>query len=248
MTYLSQQPRSSRRRRRKFTSVTLDIVRHHLLIVVHNDDSITGVVQHDLRMNYSRDQGQRLGGTSQSSDYQHGPTLSTSPIEKSRFRRSETSNQQRSTSSNFQSTGTSFAPLISPFGMADRTRTPTRASTFDDTDNLHRNSNMAGQSDYSHHARSEDMNHGTSSRNINSNYGGRDPGPSPAFLNSSRPGTPGSSGLQQLQPQSHASSSGHSEHSERRLSTASLSSETVAKGKSVPSPSTSTATSVASSS
>lgn len=196
-------------------------------------------------MNYPRDQGQRLGGTSHSSNYQHGPTISTSTIDKSRFRRSETSNQQQQrTNHNIQSTGPYSAPLTSPSRIPDRTRTPTRASTVGSTDNLHRN-NMASQSDYGHHTRSEDLNHGASGRNINNNYVGRDPGPSPAFLNSSRPTTPGSSSQQQQQYQ--ASSSGHSEHSERRLSTGSHSSESSATGKSAVQSSTSAATSVASS-
>jgi hypothetical protein len=230
-------------------NVALDIVKHPWLIVNHSDDNSTGGVQPHFRMNYPRDQGQRLGGTSHSSNYQHGPALSTSPIEKSRFRRPETSNQQQLRAHNStQPIGPYSSPAPGPSRMTDRMRTPTRASTVGSTDDLHRN-NMASVSDYGHHARSEDLNHGGSPRNINNNHVGRDPGPSPPFFSLSRPTTPGSSGHQQQQqrPQGQASSSGHSEHSEHHLSTASHSSESGATGKSAVPSATSAATSVASS-
>lgn len=191
-------------------------------------------------MNYPRDQGQRLGGTSHSSIYQHG-TLSTSPFENSPFKRLEISKHQRA-SNNPLSIGPHSAPSSGLPRMADRPYTPTRASTLGSADHLDR-SNIASQSDY---ARSEDLNHGGSARNNNNNYGGRDPGPSPAFMSSSRPTTPGNSGQQQQQQQYQASSSGHSEHSERRLSTASQSSESGAASKSTV-PSSNAATSFASS-
>jgi hypothetical protein len=244
VTYLS---RSWSRRLLQVTSVALDIVEHTLLVVDHSYDDITGGVEPVSRMNNPRDQGQRLGGTSHSSNYQHGTTpLSTSPIEKSRFRRFETSNQQQQQRSNHnvQPIGPYSAPLTGPSRLPDRTHAPTRASTVDSTDYLR--NKMASHSDYGHQSRSEDLNHGASTRN-NNNTVGRDPGPSPAFMNSSRPTTPGSSSQQQQQQQYQASSSGHSEHSGRRLSTGSQSSESGATGKSAVQSSTSAATSVASS-
>jgi hypothetical protein len=191
-------------------------------------------------MNSPRDQGQRLGGISHSSIYQHGTP--GSPTENSRFKRPEISNQQQQqqrANSNIQSLGPYSAPPSGAARMPDRTHTPTRASTIGSTDHLDR-TKMASQSDYGHHAQSEDLNHGGSTRNTNNNYGGRDPGPSPAFMNSSRPTTPGSSGQQQQQ----ASSSSHSEH---RLSTASRSSDSDPTNKSVVPSSTSLATSIVSS-
>jgi hypothetical protein len=243
VTYLSRSW-SRRRRPLQVTSVALDIVEHTLPVVDHSYDGITGGIEPVSRMNNPRDQGQRLGGTSHSSTYQHGTTpLNTSPIEKSRFRRFETSNQQQQRPNyNVQLVGPYSAPLTGPSRLPDRTHAPTRASTVDSTDYLR--NKMASHSDYGHQSRSEDLNHGASTRNNNSTVG-RDPGPSPAFMNSSRPTTPGSSSQQQQQSQ--ASSSGHSEHSGRRLSTSSQSSESGATGKSAVQSSTSAATSVASS-
>jgi hypothetical protein len=196
-------------------------------------------------MNRAWDQGQRLGATSHPSIYQHGSGVrNTSPIENSHFKRPETSNQQQQ---RVDGSTQFIAPYSATPGgtMPDRTHNPTRASTLGSTDNLDRNT-VASQPDYGRHARSEDLNHGGSGRNNNNIYGGRDPGPSPAFMNSSRPTTPGSSGHQQQQQQQQyqASSSGHSEH---RLSTTSQSSESGATGKSAVPSSTSAATSFASS-
>lgn len=157
-------------------------------------------------MSYPRDQGQR--GFPQASDHQQHSALDL-PMDNSRYKRSD---QHRP--NQLQNIGApTSAPPTSPGRLPDRTFTPTRASTLGSTQDLDR-SNMATQQDLGYHAKSEDLNHGGSASDFNyPNGAGSLPGPSPAFMSSSRPNTPPS--------QQQGSTSGHSEHSEHPHSVAS---------------------------
>lgn len=167
-------------------------------------------------------------------------------MDNSRFKRSD-QRFNNSTLNPPQNTGPYSAPSANSTPFPDRTYTPVRASTMGSANDLDRR-NVGDQADYTHHARSDDLNHGSSAWN-NSNFNGSGslPGPSPAFMrNASRPNTPPGSGQQQQlpAPQYQGSSSGHSERSERRLSATSHSSVS-SVSKSVPASSSSAATSVA---
>lgn len=202
-------------------------------------------------MNIPRDQSQRgsPGSASSQMGNYYQPVVGDQRTqaldlasENSRFARSD--QRLNSSSANTpQNTGPYSAPPINPTPLPERQFIPTRASTMDHDRHI-----KVDQADYGHHARSEDLNHGGSARNAsNFNGPGSFPGPSPAFMNSSRPNTPPSSGQQQQiqAPQYQGSSSGHSERA-RRLSVTSQSSVS-SLSKSNITASSSAATSVATS-
>lgn len=214
---------------RLLVSIAPHNVQHTLLIVENGFDSVLGVPHTYSRMNIPRDQSQRGGpgaAASQMTNY-YQPTAGDQRTqaldlasENTRFARSDQRLHSSSTNT-LQNTGPHSAPPINPAPLPERTNIPTRASTMDHDRHI-----KVDQAEYGHHARSDDLNHGSSTRNMSSFNGpGSLPGPSPAFMNSSRPNTPPSSGQQQQNqaPQYQGSSSGHSERA-RRLSVASQSS------------------------
>lgn len=100
----------------------------------------------------------------------------------------------------------SSAPLTSASRIHDRPNLPTRSLTIGASDP---DRNLSANVPYPK-ARSEDLNHGSTSNYNPESFTTSSPRPSPAFLSSSvsRPSTPGGSG-QSKQP----SSSSHSDHS-----------------------------------
>ena len=185
--------------RRYFSLIAFDVARHPLLTVSVILGLLSGVVQLDVCMSYPSDHGQR--GSPQPSEYQQHSAPDGAPMDTSRYKRSD---QQRP--NQLQNVGApNSAPPTGPGYLPERTFTPTRAATLGSKQDLDR-STMTTQQDLGYHAKSEDLNHGSGSNDFKySNGAGSLPGPSPTFMNSSRPNTPPT--------QQQGSNSGHSEHS-----------------------------------
>lgn len=151
-------------------------------------------------MSRDRDQGR---APSPWSNYQHnaGPTplgISTDL------------NVGRPTQPSLQGSNPLSAPPTTPSRLPDRPNLPTRSSTVGSSDP---DRNLSPNSTAFPKARSDDLNHSSSSSNYHQNpYNPSSPRPSPPFLASglasSRPNTPSASN-QSKSP----SSSGHSDHS-----------------------------------